>query len=201
MEVVTRIKPKDKPYYVSNPELYKVYCDWHAAISAAKLTGAEEPQIPKFIAESILKISTRLAFRPNFMNYSFRDDMIGDAIENCIRTAKNFNPEKSNNPFSFITTIAWHAFVRRIQAEQKQTVIKSKIIEDLPIEDFLDVQEVDEDTMSQHNQFVEFLRENSFISVPTQSKKRKQKLHEEIGLEEFFAGEVPFDILDESECV
>jgi DNA-directed RNA polymerase specialized sigma24 family protein len=185
-----KIKPKDKPFYVSNPDLYKAYCDWHIGILEAKKQEEEIPEMPRYIAESIMKICTRLSYRPNFINYSYKEEMIGDAIENCIRTAKNFNPEKSTNPFSFITTIAWNAFLRRIQSEQKQSHIKAKMIEELPMDELMDVQEHDEETLSYHNQFIEFLRENSYTHSPDQPKRKKKKqLHEEIGLEEFFEGE------------
>jgi len=192
-EVVSpvKLKPKEKPHYVSNPELYKAYCDWYKELIKARKKNKEEPEMPRYIAESIMKICTRLAYRPNFINYSYRDEMIGDAIENCIRTVKNFNPEKSINPFSFITTIAFRAFLRRIAAEQKQTYVKSKMIEEMPMDELMDVQEHDEDTVQYHNQFIEFLRENSYISSAHEPAKRKKKkeLHEEVGLEEFFSGE------------
>jgi DNA-directed RNA polymerase specialized sigma24 family protein len=187
-----KIRPRDRPHYVSNPVLYKAYCDWHIEILKASKEGKERPEMPKFIAESIMKICTRLAYRPNFINYSYRDEMIGDAIENCFRTATNFNPEKSINPFSFITTIAFNAFLRRIQSEQRQTHIKSKLIEELPIEELMDMQDHDEETMQHHHQFIDFLRENSFTKSPVETprKKKKKLLHEEIGLEEFFDGAI-----------
>jgi hypothetical protein len=180
----------DRAHYVSNSELYKVYCDWYKELISARNNNQEEPEMPRYIAESIIKICTRLAYRPNFINYSYREDMIGDAIENCIRTVKNFNPEKSINPFSFITTIAFNAFLRRIKAEQNQTRVKSRLIAELPMDELMDVQEHDEDTLRYHNQFIEFLRENNYIGVsviPVKSKQKKE-LYEEIGLEEFTNG-------------
>lgn len=196
-----KISPKLKPHYVSNADLYKAYVDWYSNIITAKQNGTEEPGIPKFIAESIMKICTRLAYRPNFINYSFREEMIGDALENTIRTAKNFNPERSNNPFSFITTIAFNAFLRRIKTEQKETYIKSKIIEEIPIEELMDVQDHDEDTMQSHNQFVNFLRDNNYIVAPPNSQKKKSKaLQEEIGLEEFFEQLKEEELAENVEC-
>lgn len=190
-----KIKPKEKPHYVSNKDLYEAYCEWHKSIIRSQKEEKPEPPIPNYIAESILKICTRLSYRPNFINYSYREEMIGDALENCIKTAKNFNPAKSTNPFSFITTIAYNAFLRRIEMEKKQAYVKGRLIEELPMEELMDIQDHDEDTMQRHNQFIDFLRENSYIPSGTEphKKRKKKQLHEEIGLEEFFDGEGQID--------
>lgn len=186
---VKKLKPKEKAFYVSNKDLYEAYCDWHKEIIISVKKGKDEPQIPKFVAESIMKICHRLSYAPNFINYSYREDMVGDAIENCIKTAKNFNPAKSTNPFSFITTIAFNAFIRRIKMEKTQSYIKGKLIEELPIEDLMNLQEHDEDSMNTHNQFIEFLRDNNYTdtsTMPGPKKKAKEiQLHEENSLENF----------------
>jgi DNA-directed RNA polymerase specialized sigma24 family protein len=193
VEKQVKISPKLKPHYVSNPELYKAYCEWYIKIIEAEAESRPPPDVPKYIAESIIKICTRLAYRPNFINYSFREDMIGDAIENCIRTVKNFNPEQSTNPFSFITTIAYNAFLRRIAAEHKQTFVKAKLISELPMDELMDVQDHDEETMQHHSQFIDFLRENSYIINATEPvKKRKKLLHEEEeSLDTLFSDDIP----------
>ena len=170
-----------KPFYVSNIRLFDEYLKWYASIEEAKSQGKEEPEIPRFIAESIMKICNRLSYAPNFINYSYREEFVGDAIENVIKTAKNFNPERSSNPFSFITTIAYNAFLRRIAIEKKQSYVKSEIIKELPLEDLLDVQDHDDDCMV-HNQMLDFLRENSFLDNDYTPKRKKRKtvaLHEE----------------------
>ena len=63
------------------------------------------------------------------MNYTFREDMVSDGIENCLQYIHNFNPNKSNNPFAYFTQIIYYAFIRRIQREKKQTHVKHKLIE------------------------------------------------------------------------
>ena len=88
-----------------------------------------KPVIPRYIGECFLKIANHLSFKPNFVNYMFKDDMVCDGIENCVQYINNFNPEKSSNPFAYFTQIIHYAFLRRIQKEKKQLEIKSKILE------------------------------------------------------------------------
>ena len=88
-----------------------------------------KPKIPNYLGECFLKIATHLSYKPNFVNYMFRDDMISDGIENSVQYINNFDPEKSKNPFAYFTQIIHYAFLRRIQKEKKQLEIKTKIIE------------------------------------------------------------------------
>jgi hypothetical protein len=88
-----------------------------------------KPTIPRYIGECFLKIATHLSFKPNFVNYMFKDDMVSDGIENCVQYIHNFNPEKSQNPFAYFTQIIHYAFLRRIQREKRQLEIKNKILE------------------------------------------------------------------------
>lgn len=186
-----KLKPKERPHYVSNKDLYQAYIDWYKEILEVS-DGEDIPQMPRYIAESIMKICTKLSYRPNFINYSYRDEMVSDAIENCIKTARNFNPAKSDNPFSFITTIAFNAFLRRIEMEKKQSYVKGRLLEELPIEDLMNIDDHDDDTAQMHRQFVDYLRENNYMvhESPADRKKRKReaKLHEEDSLEEFMGG-------------
>ena len=95
----------------------------------AKEKGIDPPLISNYLGDCFLKIATHLSYKPNFVNYMFREDMIGDGIENCVQYIHNFNPEKSKNPFAYFTQIIYYAFLRRIQKEKKQLEIKTKIIE------------------------------------------------------------------------
>ena len=88
-----------------------------------------KPPITNYLGECFLKIATHLSYKPNFVNYMFREDMISDGIENCVQYIHNFDPEKSKNPFAYFTQIIHYAFLRRIQKEKKQLDIKTKIIE------------------------------------------------------------------------
>lgn len=102
--------------------------EWKLAVQAAEEAGSERPRVPEYIGECISLIAKNLARKPNFMNYSFKEEMIGDGIENCLMYIDNFNPIKYKNPFAYFTQIIYYAFLRRIQKEKKQTYIKHKIM-------------------------------------------------------------------------
>jgi hypothetical protein len=124
---------KNKEHYVNNAEFLKALIQWKKDCVDAEDSGEEHPpKIPNYIGECILKISTRLATRPNFNNYTYKDDMILDGIENCIQYLHNFDETKSKNPFAYFTQIIYYAFLRRIMKERKQAYIKTKILTSLP---------------------------------------------------------------------
>ena len=103
---------------------------YHTKYHEAKGQGKEPPRATNYIGECIWLIATRLSTNRNFINYTYREEMIGDAIENCLRYLHNFNPEKTKNPFAYFTQISYYAFLRRIDKEQKQSYIRWKSIED-----------------------------------------------------------------------
>lgn len=114
-------------HYVNNEKMQKAFIDWYAAIETAKLTNKPEPRTPEYLGECIKLIAENLARSPNFANYSFKEEMIGDGIENSLMYIRNFNPEKYNKPFAYFTQIIYYAFLRRISKEKKQTYIKHKL--------------------------------------------------------------------------
>ena len=116
-------------HYVDNKKLYAEMVEYLSAVKEAEESGDDKPRIPEYIGECLLKISTRLSTKPNFINYTYRDEMISDGIENCVNYIGNFNPEKSTNPFAYFTQIIYFAFLRRIQREKKQLYIKHKSLE------------------------------------------------------------------------
>ena len=120
---------KRSEHYVNNKEFLAALIKHREDIEIAEIQGKEKPRIPRYIGEGFLKIATHLSFKPNFVNYMFREDMISDGIENCVQYIHNFDPEKSRNPFAYFTQIIHYAFLRRIQKEKKQLEIKTKIIE------------------------------------------------------------------------
>ena len=120
---------KRSEHYVDNKLLYEEMKNYLDAVKEAEESDSELPRIPEYIGECLLKISTRLSTKPNFINYTYRDEMISDGIENCVNYIGNFNPEKSNNPFAYFTQIIYYAFLRRIQREKKQLYIKHKSLE------------------------------------------------------------------------
>ena len=122
-------KRKRSEHYVNNKEFLAALIKYREDKEIALLQDKPKPPIPRYIGECFLKIANHLSFKPNFVNYMFKEDMISDGIENCVQYIHNFNPEKSQNPFAYFTQIIHYAFLRRIQKEKKQLEIKNKIIE------------------------------------------------------------------------
>ena len=121
-------------HYVNNKEFLQAMVEWGEKCSEDKKNGKSQPPVTNYIGECFLKIATHLSYRPNFINYTYRDEMISDGIENCLQYVKNFNPEKSQNPFAYFTQIIYYAFLRRITKEKKQTHVRNKIIENIQYE-------------------------------------------------------------------
>ena len=122
-------KRKQTEYYVNNKEFLAAITEYRNKVLHAKETGKPRPRVTNYLGECFLKIATHLSYKPNFVNYMFREDMICDGIENCLQYIDNFDPEKSKNPFAYFTQIIYYAFLRRIQKEKKQLEIKQKIID------------------------------------------------------------------------
>ena len=115
-------------HYVDNKVFLQAMIEWKEKCKEALDADKRIPPVTNYMGECFLKIATHLSYRPNFINYTYKDDMISDGIENCLQYASNFNPEKSSNPFAYFTQIIYYAFIRRIQKEKKQTHVKNKII-------------------------------------------------------------------------
>ena len=120
---------KRSEHYVNNKEFLYAIVQYKADVQEAEEKGDPKPRITNYLGECFVKIATHLSYKPNFVNYMFREDMISDGIENCVQYIKNFDPEKSRNPFAYFTQIIHYAFLRRIQKEKRQMDIRSKIIE------------------------------------------------------------------------
>ena len=171
-------KKKITAHYVSNKELFEAMKKFKLECEEADNVG-ERVKVPEYVGECILKIANGLSNRPNFINYTYKDEMISDGIENCLQYIYNFNPAKSKNPFAYFTQIIYYAFIRRIQKEKKQQHIKHKIIDSA---EYKTHEQMPGDTehYSFNGQF------NPLVMVPdepvykTKEKKKKQK-----GLEEF----------------
>ncbi len=122
-------KRKRSEHYVNNKEFLAALIKYREDKEIAVLQNKPKPPIPRYIGECFLKIANHLSFKPNFVNYMFKEDMISDGIENCVQYIHNFNPVKSQNPFAYFTQIIHYAFLRRIQREKRQLEIKNKILE------------------------------------------------------------------------
>ena len=128
-------KKRIKHDYVDNKQFFAAMVEYKKSVRDAEADDSERPVVPNYVAECIMKIATHLSYKPNFVNYTFREDMICDGIENCLQYIDNFDPAKSNNPFAYFTQIIYFAFIRRIQKEKKQLYVKYKATENANIFD------------------------------------------------------------------
>jgi|TARA_Y100000004_G_scaffold81914_1_gene91921 hypothetical protein len=125
----TSMPRKQKEHYVDNKLFLQEITKYLKEVEDAARLDQPKPPIPRYIAECFMKIATHLSYRPNFINYMFKEDMVSDGIENCVQYISNFNPEKSKNPFAYFTQIIYYAFLRRIAKEKRQVDIRDKLIE------------------------------------------------------------------------
>jgi len=151
-------KAKEKPHYVDNKKFLEAMIEHRDKCEKAEKQNKNKPEVTNYIGECFLKIANHLSYRPNFINYTFRDDMISDGIENCLQYMNNFNPEKSKNPFAYFTQIIYYAFIRRIQKEKKQIQIKSKLIANAGVENMMD--QLQGDDQQYQSQLLDYLQKN-----------------------------------------
>lgn len=154
--------------------------DFLAAMKAYKAELAANPdtRVPEYIGKCLYDIANKFSTQPSYYNYSFRDEMVSDAIENCLMYINNFDPEKSSNPFSYFTQITYYAFLRRIMKEKKQSYIKHKLIREMPFEAF---ESQDHDDTDFASSYMSFVQANSSFDCESferamDKKKAKRKL-------------------------
>jgi hypothetical protein len=119
--------------YVNNKQFLEALIEYKQSITEATNSSLPKPRVPEYIGECILKITENIARRPNFSGYTFKEDMIGDAIENCLLYLHNFDETSSKNPFGYFSKIIWYAFLRRIEEESTETYVKFKSLEASPL--------------------------------------------------------------------
>lgn len=160
LNIVETPTKKKNGHYIDNKKFYAEMVKWKESVKEARESGDSIPPVSEYIGRCFLEIAENLSKKPNFMNYAFKDEMIGDGIENCLMYCENFDPDKSNNPFSYFTQIIYYAFLRRIQKEKKQNYIKYK---------FLEHQDTEGD-------FTEYLK---FVGVTEEEHENYQKMEQE----------------------
>jgi hypothetical protein len=162
-------------HYVNNKEFLSSILAYKKEVATAEKKRQPKPPIPEYIGECFLKIATRLSYKPNFANYSYRDEMVSDGVENCLQYMLNFNPEKSDNPFGYFTQIISYAFLRRIEREKKQVYIRCKVAERANInrEDF-STQVSDTRGRSVDQPMLDYENMHEFIAT-FESKQSKKK--------------------------
>ena len=158
------MKAKNKPHYVDNKKFLQAMIEYRDKCGKAEEKNRKKPDVTNYIGECFLKIANHLSYRPNFINYTYRDDMISDGIENCLQYMNNFDPDKSDNPFAYFTQIIYYAFIRRIQKEKKQMQVKAKIIANAGVENMMD--QLEGDDAQYQSQMLDFLQRNSKEEEP-----------------------------------
>ena len=164
---------KNGRHYIDKAEMQQALVDYRNACKQAQENGLPDPPIPNFIGECFVKIARHMSYRPNFIGYPFREEMISDGIENCLLYFRNYNPDKYNNPFGYFTKIIWYAFLRRIAREKKELAKKFKYIENIDITEMI-TQEHDSGDFT--NQFAEYLKteldhiDPSLRDIPVRTK-------------------------------
>jgi len=161
---MAKVKPKDRPHYVNNAQFSQAVVDYVTILNEARNNKANQlPKVPDYIASCFLKICEGLSHKANFVRYTYREEMVMDAVENCLKAIENYNLEAATrtgkpNAFAYFTQISWYAFLRRIQKEKKQQDIKMKYINQSGIENFLDNELGDAQSATVAQAFVDQLR-------------------------------------------
>ena len=174
-------------HYVNNADFLQALIEYRLKVKEAKETDKEKPRLTNYVGECFLKIADHLSRKPNFISYSFREEMISDGIENCIQYVDNFDPDKSKNPFAYFTQIIYFAFLRRIMKEKKQLYVKYKATQQYGIME----DEYDEDTGTSRP-FILYDNISEFIQNFEESKKKEKEKSANKGIEKFIE---PEDVL------
>ena len=180
----------NKIHYVNNAEFLEAMIEYKREYDESLKNNKELPQISEYLGSVFLKIAQRLSFRPNFINYAFKNDMISDGIENCLHYIHNFNPEKSSNPFAYFTQIIYYAFIRRIQKEKKQLYIKYKSMQNYETQPgYMDIDHANDvpDPIGDYRNSDFKIVVDEFVETFEQKKKKKAVKKTESNLELFMS--------------
>lgn len=172
-------EPSTKPaHYVDNKKFLEALIEYRRQVVEAQEKGLPKPIVSNYLGECFIKIATHLSYKANFINYTFKDDMISDGIENCLTAVEKFDPARSSNPFAYYTQIIYFAFVRRIQKEKKQQATKYKLLENIDIDQIVSQSEDNEEIV---NHLMEMVRkqvdtiEPERRTIKTAKSKKKEK--------------------------
>lgn len=187
-QVMARTK-RQSIHYVNNADFSAAVVEYVKEVRKAKAKKEQLPIVTDYIAECFLKIAEGLSHKSNFIRYTYREEMVMDAVENCLKAIENYNLETATrtgkpNAFAYFTQITWYAFLRRIAKEKKQQDIKLKYLTSSGLETFI---EVEGDTLANTvaQQFVDFLKDRidkvkaTDDAVKEFVKKEKRKKREQ----------------------
>lgn len=151
-------------HYVNNKEFSLAVVEYCKQVTLAKESGEPLPIIPDYIASCFLRIAEGLSHKSNFIRYTYREEMVMDAVENCLRAIENYNIEaatRTGNPnaFAYFTQISWYAFLRRIAKEKKHQDIKSKYLSQSGIEDYVAMGSLDTASQQALQGFIDTLKD------------------------------------------
>ena len=158
-----KLKPREKPHYVNNKDFTNAVIEYCTEVQAKRKKGEVEPLVTHYLAESLLKINEGLSHKSNFVRYTYREEMVMDGVENCLKALANFDPTASTrggkpNAFGYFTQISWFAFLRRIAKEKKQQDVKMKYIAESGLDEFMIDADEDPEVAKVVQNFVDNLR-------------------------------------------
>ncbi len=187
-------------HYVNNADFSQAVVDYVRSVNEAKDNGKKIPKVTNYIAQCFLRIAEGLSHKSNFIRYTYREEMVMDAVENCLKAISNYNIEAATrtgkpNAFSYFTQITWFAFLRRIAKEKKQQDVKMKYLTSSGIENFLINENGDETSRQVAEFFVDTLKtridrvksiDNNLKEYDkTEKKKKKKSVNVDSDLSEF----------------
>jgi hypothetical protein len=190
-------------HYVNNADFSQAVVDYVHIVNEARKNKTEIPKVPDYVAQCFLRIAEGLSHKANFIRYTYREEMVMDAVENCLKAVLNYDIEAATrtgkpNAFAYFTQITWYAFLRRIAKEKKQQEIKMKYLTNSGIENFLHTEEGDDFSQYVVGQFVDTLKDRidkvkSFDNevkeyVKKEKVKRKRAQTADSDLTEFMDG-------------
>ena len=176
-------KNKKSAHYVNNADFSNAVVEYVKTVNEAKSSNKTIPKVPDYIAQCFLSIAEGLSHKSNFIRYTYREEMVMDAVENCLKAIENYDIEAATrtgkpNAFAYFTQITWYAFLRRIAKEKKQQDIKLKYLTRSGIENFVDGDMSDDYAMNVVGSFVDTLRDR-IDKVRTQDTEVKAFVKEE----------------------
>ena len=193
-------KNKKSAHYVNNADFPNAVVEYVKTVNEAKSSNKTLPKVPDYIAQCFLSIAEGLSHKSNFIRYTYREEMVMDAVENCLKAIENYSIEAATrtgkpNAFAYFTQITWYAFLRRIAKEKKQQDIKLKYLTRSGIEQFVDGDLSDDYTMNVVGSFVDTLRDRidkvrefdtEVKAYAKEEKQRKKRaVHADSDLSEF----------------
>ena len=192
-------RKKQNAHYVNNADFSQAVVDYVTEANKARNDKVEVPKVPDYVAQCFLRIAEGLSHKSNFSRYTYREEMVMDAVENCLKAINNYNLEAATrtgkpNAFAYFTQISWFAFLRRIAKEKKQQDVKLRYLEKSGIENFVDLDLADEAAGNVIETFVDGLRDridkikqtdNVINTLYKEEKKRRRTKHADSDLSEF----------------